>query len=429
MPPRHQEKKYNIVSLCLCGKNRLFGKTHNLTIYLMILINKIKQLADNYFNDIVKIRRYIHQNPELSFKEFNTSDYIASQLEQENINFKKGFVKTGIVAEIKGKNPTKRTIALRADMDALPIIEENDISYKSQNNAMHACGHDVHVASLIGAAKILNNLKSEFEGTVKLIFQPGEELLPGGAKQMIEQGALNNPTPDIVIAQHVLPELQVGTVGFKKGKYMASSDEIYITVKGKGGHAAMPNKTTNIVLVASQIIVALHQMIERETPASASTVLAFGKAVANGATNVIPDEAKIEGTFRTLDEAWRQKAHHEINKIANSIAKNKGAECKINIVKGYPVLNNDVAVTEKTIALANQYLGKKNVIELGQRMTSEDFAYYSQIYPSTFYRLGISNKEKNISSKLHTSTFNIDENALKIGMGLMAWLTISLLNE
>lgn len=395
----------------------------------MILINRIKQLADNYFNDIVKIRRYIHQNPELSFGEFNTSDYIASQLEKENIQFKKGFVKTGIVAEIKGENSTKKTIVLRADMDALPIIEKNDILYKSQNNAMHACGHDAHVASLIGVAKILNNLRSEFEGTVELIFQPGEELLPGGAIQMIEQGALNNPKPDMVIAQHVFPELQVGKVGFRKGVYMASSDEIYITIKGKGGHAAMPNKTTNIVLVASKIIVALHQMVDSKSPKSVPTVLAFGKVIANGATNVIPNQINIEGTFRTMDENWRQKAHDEIKKIAFLIAEKMGAKCEINIAKGYPVLKNDVDVTKKSITFAQQYLGENNVVELDLRMTSEDFAYYSLYYPATFYRLGISNKEKNILSGLHTSTFNIDEDALKIGMGLMSWIAISLLNE
>ena len=292
---------------------------------------------------------------------------------------------------------------------------------------MHACGHDAHTASLIGVAKILNSIKSEFEGTVKLIFQPGEELLPGGAIQMIEQGALNNPKPEIVIAQHVSPELQVGTVGFRTGKYMASSDEIYLTVKGKGGHAAMPKITTNIILVASKIIVALHQMIEKETPQTAPTVLAFGKSIANGATNVIPGEIKFEGTFRTMNEDWRKKAHSEIKNIANSIAKEHEAQCEINIVKGYPLLNNDVAVTEKTIAFAQQYLGKEKVIELDQRMTSEDFAYYAQNFPSTFYRLGISNKEKNISSKQHTSTFKIDEDSLKTGMGLMAWLAISLL--
>ncbi|RLD61859.1 MAG: amidohydrolase [Bacteroidetes bacterium] len=393
----------------------------------MIQINKIKELSDYYFNDIVKIRRHIHQNPELSFKEFKTSEFIASQLEKENINFKTGFVKTGIIAEIKGKNPTKKTIALRADIDALPIIEENNISYKSQNKAMHACGHDAHTASLIGVAKILNSIKSEFEGTVKLIFQPGEELLPGGAIQMIEQGALNNPKPDIVIAQHVSPELQVGTVGFRKGKYMASSDEIYLTVKGKGGHAAMPKITTNIILIASKIIVALHQMIEKETPQTAPTVLSFGKSIAKGATNVIPNEVKFEGTFRTMDETWRKKAHIKIKNIANSIAKENGAQCDINIIKGYPMLNNDVKVTEKAIVFAQQYLGKEKVIELEQRMTSEDFAYYAQNFPSTFYRLGISNKEKNISSKQHTSTFKIDEDSLKTGMGLMAWLAISLL--
>ncbi len=377
----------------------------------------------------------MHANPELSFEEFNTSDYIASKLTEFNIPFKQGFVKTGIVALIEGKNPSKKIIALRGDMDALPILEKNTCEYKSKNEGvMHACGHDVHSASLLGVARILNELKSEFEGTVKFIFQPGEEKLPGGASLMIKEGVLENPKPDSIFAQHVFPSMETGKVGFRSGMYMASTDEIYVTVKGKGGHAAMPNDYNNPLLIASQILIDLNKAFMIFPPSYSllegdnvrpPTVLAFGKIVGNGATNVIPDEVKLEGTFRTMDEKWRKEAHLKMKQIAEEVAQRMGGECDFVIEHGYPFLVNDIKVTNRAREAAENYLGKENVEELPLRMTAEDFSFFSQQVPSCFYRLGTGNISKGITSGVHTATFDIDEKALEIGVGLMAWLTLN----
>ncbi len=391
----------------------------------MNLKNKIKQLAKNFNKEVIVFRRHLHQYPELSFEEFNTSEFIVSKLDELNIPYKSGFVKTGIVAIIEGKKDhlKKGVIALRADIDALPVEEENNIEYKSLHKGkMHACGHDVHTACLLGAAKILKELQNEFSGSVKLIFQPAEEKLPGGAKQMIKQGALKKPEPEIIIAQHVLPDLDVGKVGFKSGMYMASTDEIYITVKGKGGHAAIRNQIIDPVLIASHIIVALQEIVS-----TSPTILSFGKIVADGATNVIPDEVKIEGTFRTMDQQWREQAKKKMLALVQSVVRDMGGECELNIVKGYPPLLNDETVTQKAKQFAEEFVGKENVVDLDLTMTGEDFAYFSRECPSTFYRLGVRNNAKNITSALHSSTFNIDEEALKAGMGLMAWLAVSFL--
>lgn len=395
----------------------------------MEIKEKIKTLAEEYHQDIVDIRRHLHQNPELSFQEFETSKFIASQLKKLNIEYKSGYVKTGIVAHIYGKNPEKRVVALRADMDALPIIEENDVPYKSVNDAMHACGHDVHSASLLGTARILNEFKNTFEGTIKLIFQPGEELIPGGAILMMQEGALDDPQPDFVIGQHTYPGLPAGKIGMKSGNYMASADEIYLTVKGKGGHAAIPEDIIDTVLIASKIIVKLKDQISTKNFTTTPTILSFGKIIANGATNVIPNEVKIDGTFRTFHEGWRKEAHAKITSIAKSIAKDMGGECDVLIKNGYPFLVNNTELTDQTFQIGQDFLGDSNVKKLKQRLTSEDFAYYTQKYPSVFYRLGISNKEKGIESQLHSSTFDIDENALKTGMGFMAYLALELLNS
>jgi len=390
------------------------------------LKNQIKSLASAYKSEIIDIRRYLHQNPELSFQEFNTSKYVCSVLDKYGITYTKGYVKTGIVAVIKGKNPNKKIIALRADLDALPILEENDVAYKSNNNGvMHACGHDVHTSSLLGVAKILNELKSNFEGTIKLIFQPGEEKLPGGASLMIKEGVLENPTPSAIIGQHVYPELEAGKVGFKKGMYMASTDEIYVTVIGKGGHAALPHLNIDPILIAAHIITSLQQIVSRNANPITPSVLSFGKIIGNGATNVIPDKVNLEGTFRTMDETWRKTAHKKMKKMAEDIANSMGGKCEFKIVKGYPFLMNDDNVTERAKNTAIAYLGKKNVIDLALRMTAEDFAYYSQVLPSCFYRLGVNNKSNSHYSGLHTSTFNIDENALETSIGLMTWLALN----
>lgn len=395
----------------------------------MELKNKITQLVEKYFDEVVNIRRHIHENPELSFQEFETSKYITSLLDSWNIKYKSGIAITGIVCTIEGKNPDKKIIALRADIDALPINEENNIPYKSKNNGvMHACGHDAHTASLLGTLRILNDLKDQFEGTIKFIFQPAEEKLPGGAKQMIEEGVLENPAPEFILGQHVYPELTHGKVGFKKGIYMASTDELYFTINGKGRHAALPDKITNTVLIASQIIIELQKVPNELSPKDIPTILSIGKVIANGATNVIPKKVNLEGTFRTMDEQWRKIAHEKITEIATSIAVKHGATVDVNIKKGYPVLFNNEESTDKIIQYSKDYLGEENVVDLDIRMTAEDFAYYSQIIPATFYRLGTSTNSE-IAQPLHSSNFNINEESLKTGMGTMAYISIKYLNQ
>ncbi len=391
---------------------------------------RIKILSEKYLSEVIHIRRHLHANPELSFEEFNTSKFIASKLKEFGIPFKDGIVKTGIVALIEGTLPSPggegsgvRSIALRADMDALPITESNYVDYKSKNTGvMHACGHDVHTAALLGAAKILNELKNEFSGTVKLIFQPGEEKAPGGASLMIKEGVLEDPKPDAILAQHVFPTLEAGKVGFRSGKYMASTDEIYLSVKGKGGHAAMKGTYVNPLLIAAEILVELEKKF---ADCKVPTVLAFGKIEGKGATNVIPDAVDIQGTFRTMDEAWRKEAKNIILNLATAKAKSMGGDCEVNILTGYPALINDEKTTTHAKKLAEDFLGRENVIELELRMTGEDFSFFAQQIPACFYRLGTGNVAKGITSGVHTPTFNIDESALKTGMGLMAWLALN----
>jgi amidohydrolase len=389
------------------------------------IIKLVKEKAAAYHQEVIAIRRHLHQNPELSFQEHHTSKYVCTKLEEFGIDYESGMVVTGVVALIKGINPESRVVALRADLDALPILEENKVAYKSINQGvMHACGHDVHTASLLGAAKILNELKDQFEGTVKLIFQPGEERLPGGASLMIKEGVLENPTPQAIIGQHVYPQLEAGKVGFKSGMYMASADELYVTVIGKGGHAGLPHLNIDPLLITAHILTALQQVVSRMSHPTAPTVLSFGKMIANGATNIIPDKVELEGTFRAMNEEWRAEAHLKMKNMAESIAKGMGGTCIFRIDKGYPFLVNDEVTTANAKQSAIEFLGKENVIDLDLRMTAEDFAYFSQQKPSCFYRLGVKNESKNITSGLHTSTFNIDEEALETSIGLMAWITL-----
>jgi len=396
----------------------------------MNLTDKIKYLADSSFQEIVANRRHIHANPELSFKEYKTSAFVADKLRQIGLEPQEGIAETGVVALIEGKNPAKKVVALRADMDALPIREENAVPYKSKNDGvMHACGHDVHTSSLLGAAKILTQLREHFEGTVKLIFQPGEEKNPGGASIMIREGVLENPTPQSIIGQHVMPYIPVGKVGFREGMYMASSDEIYLTIQGKGGHGAMPENTIDPILIASHIVVALQQVVSRFIPAKIPAVLSFGKIIGNGATNVIPNEVRLEGTFRTFNEEWREKAKQKITEIAQGVAESMGGKCIVEIDKGYPFLVNNPELSRRMKNAAIEYLGVDNVVDLDIWMAAEDFAYYTHHTDACFYRLGVRNEEKGIVSGVHTPTFNIDEDALKIGAGLMAWLTLKELNE
>ena len=394
-----------------------------------ILKDKIKKIADRIYNDVVVNRRHLHSNPELSFQEYETFNFIASKLNEAGIEFQK-MAGTGLVALVKGDLLSNAVVALRADMDALTITEANDVPYKSNKaGVMHACGHDVHTASLLGTAQILTELKNEFGGTVKLIFQPAEEKYPGGASMMIKEGVLENSKPQTIIGQHVMPDLETGKVGFCCGKYMASNDEIYVTVHGKGGHGAQPHENVDPVLIASHIIIALQQIVSRIANPKNPSVLSFGKVIANGSVNVIPDEVYMEGTFRTMDETWREQAHQSMKKMAEGIAISMGATCTFKILKGYPFLINEERLTKKIQEFGVDYLGKENVVDLDIWMAAEDFAYYSQIIDSCFYRLGTGNKNLGITSSLHTPTFNIDENALKVSTGLMAYITLKQLGN
>jgi amidohydrolase len=390
---------------------------------------KVKELASQNLNDVIAIRRHMHMHPELSFKEFQTADYVWDQLSQLGINDKHRMAGTGIVALINGTKGPGKTIALRADMDALPIVEANDVPYKSLNNGvMHACGHDAHTSSLLGAARILHSLRHEFCGTVKLIFQPGEEKLPGGASMMIKEGVLESPAPAGIIGQHVMPLIDAGKVGFRSGIYMASTDEIYVTIKGKGGHGAMPHLNIDPILIASHMIVSLQQIVSRNANPTMPSVLSFGKIMGNGATNVIPNEVYLEGTFRTLDEKWRDEAHSRILKMAKAVVEGMGATVDFEIRRGYPALVNHPELTAFARKGAEDYLGKNNVLDLDIWMAAEDFAFYSQQTKACFYRLGTRNEAKGITSSVHTPTFDIEEKSLETGMGLMAYLAMSQLS-
>ncbi len=390
----------------------------------MDLKQTIKELTKQNHQEILNIRRHIHTHPELSFEEFETSKYICSKLDEYGISYKAGYVKTGIIGKIEGKNPSKKVIALRADMDALPIEESEANEVRSCNSGvMHACGHDAHSASLLGTAKILNDLKDQWEGTILLIFQPGEETFPGGAKLMMEEGALDNPKPELIIGQHVLPDMPAGDVGFKEGMYMASGDEIYLTITGKGGHAAMPHTLTDNVLITSHIIVALQQIVSRFVAASIPTVLSFGKVIANGATNIIPEKVEVAGTLRTMNEEWRAKIKAQIRKVATEMASSMGAHCEVKINDGYPVVTNEAEITNLAYNAASDYLGQEHVHRMDIRMTAEDFGYYTQKYPCTFYRFGVK-QDDSPTGGLHTPGFNLNENALETSVGVMAYIAL-----
>lgn len=391
---------------------------------------RIKILASKFFDQTVEMRRHIHAHPELSYQEYETANYVAEQLKAMGLEPEVGVAETGVTALIKGKNPDKRVVALRGDMDALPILEENDVPYKSQNEGiMHACGHDVHTSCVLGAALILNELKEEFEGTIKLIFQPGEEKNPGGASLMIKAGALENPKTEAVFGQHVMPYIPTGKLGFRAGKYMASADEVYLTVKGKGGHAALPDQAVDPIVIASHIVTALQQVISRNADPKTPTVLTFGTIHGGTAQNIIPDEVKLGGTFRALDEEWRFKAHELITKMATNIAEGMGGSCEVTIDVGYPFLHNDEELAAKARANAVAYVGEENIVDLDLWLGAEDFAYYSQEVPSCFYRLGTGNESKGTTLGVHTPRFNVDEEAIALGIGFMAWNAICALKS
>jgi len=392
------------------------------------MIDLIRKKAEAYFSDTQAIRHHIHANPELSFQEFNTAAFISGKLQEYGIEHQTGIAGTGIVALVKGRNPEKRCIALRADMDALPIEEANDVPYRSKNKGvMHACGHDVHSTCLLSTARILQELRNEFEGTVKLIFQPGEEKHPGGASLLIKEGVLEDPKPQAIFALHVYPHLPSGTAGFRAGQYMASADEIYITIEGKGGHAALPHQTIDPIAIAAQVIVALQQVISRKGNPLIPSVLTFGKIAGGFATNVIPDKVEILGTLRTMDEKWRYEAHRWIREITEQTCAAYGAKAIVEIPVGYPSLYNDPHLTLQAETWAREYIGIQNVHTLDLRMAAEDFSFYTLHTPGCFFRIGTSRANEEFTAPVHNASFNIDEEALKTGVGLFTWIALNAL--
>jgi amidohydrolase len=395
----------------------------------LMLKTEIKDLSQKIHGDVVNLRRHLHSYPELSFQEHKTSAFIKSHLDTLGIPWK-SVAGTGIEALITGKIKSEKVIALRADIDALPIHEKNDVDYASKHpGVMHACGHDFHTSSLLGTAQILTILQNKFGGTIKLLFQPGEEVLPGGASLMIKEGVLNNPRPTAILGQHAMPRIEVGKVGIRSGKHMASMDAVIVRVKGKGGHGAEPHNNVDPVVIASHIIIALQQVVSRLANPGDPTVLSFGKVIANGAINVIPDEVYMEGTFRAMNERWRHEAHRRMTDMAVGIAKSMGATCDLQIIRGFPFLINEEKLTAEIKIHASEYLGEGNVLEEDIWMAAEDFAYYSQAADSCFYLCGVGNVPKGITSSLHSPTFNIDESALEVSAGLMAYLALKRLGN
>ncbi len=390
---------------------------------------KISALANQYINEFIAIRRHLHANPELSFEESETAALVCKKLSEFGIVYQKGFATHGILGIIKGTKGQGKTIALRADMDALPIHEDTNLPFQSVNSGvMHACGHDIHTACLLGTAKILNEIRDEWSGTILLVFQPAEEKLPGGAKLMMQDGLFDEYTPELIIGQHVYPELPAGTVGFKPGQYMASTDEIYITLKGKGGHAALPHNTIDTVLMTAQTVVSLQQIVSRIIPTQVPAVLSFGNIVCKSAMNIIPETIRLEGTFRTMDEDWRYKAHDKIRQITQSVAEGMGGSADVDIQIGFPSVYNNPELTVAMQQAAKILLGDANVHDLEIRMTAEDFGWFAQTYPGCFYRLGVGYTDGTAPGGLHSAKFNPNENAIETGIKVMSYLAVEALH-
>jgi amidohydrolase len=394
------------------------------------LLTAIRELARVYHSETIAIRRHLHAHPELSGEEESTAAFVVHTLGKLGVTCRSGVGGHGIVADIAGRDADAGCVALRADMDALPLTEENEVPYRSRvDGVMHACGHDAHTAILLGVARILTELKGSFRGTVRLLFQPSEERYPGGALPMIADGALENPVPDFLFGAHVSPELPAGTIGIRPGPFMASTDEVYLTVHGKGGHAATPHLNTDPVVTAANIITALQQLTSRLAPPDIPTLLSFGRVIADGQMNVIPDVVTLDGTFRTYQETWRGAAHTHIRRIASKTAESAGGTCDVRIERGYPVLVNESRATALAMQLAQQYLGEEMVVEVPRRMTGDDFAHFAAAIPACFCRIGTGNEKKGITANLHTPRFDIDEKSLETAAGTLTWIATGVLQN
>lgn len=390
-----------------------------------MIIDAIRKAAAEGFGEWQRIRRYIHQHPELSFEEHSTATFISEQLHAWGISHKTGVAGTGIVGVLEGRTPGRRCIAIRAELDALPITEANDVPYRSVHEGiMHACGHDVHSACLLGVLRILSVYRTEWEGQVKFIFQPGEEKHPGGGSLMIAEGVLDHPKVDAIFGLHVYPHLPAGTIGFRGGQYMASTDEIHITIHGKGGHAALPHQTIDPIAIAAQVITALQQVVSRKSNPISPSVLSFGRIAGGTVNNVIPDTVELSGTLRTMDEDWRAKAHGLIRDIVHGTCSAYGAHAVIDIPQGYPSLYNDPALTAAASGWAREFLGPQQVKELSLRMTADDFAFYSHKVPGCYFRIGTNKDDNAFTTSVHNPQFDIEESAMVTAIGTMCWLVM-----
>ena len=394
------------------------------------LMETIREKARESSGELISLRRHFHMNPEISFREHQTADFIEGYLRKLGIRFKSGIAGTGIVAEITGEMPGNNVIALRAEMDALPVSEKNTYEYISQNEGvMHACGHDSHMAMLLCTAAILKSIGRAFAGTILIVFQPGEELSPGGARLMIESGVFDSPRPSLFLAHHVLPELEAGKVGYRAGRYMASSDEIYLTVRGKGGHAALQHLLTDQLFIASKLIIEIKETVaEEQAKVNIPTVLGFGKIRGDGATNVIPETVEIAGTLRTFNEDWRNEVKTMIRNISEKIATEFSVSIEVRIADGYPVLVNDEKLTAMAVNLSKDLLGNENVEMFDIRMSSEDFAFFTEKFPSLYYRVGVRRKGDSLKM-LHSPDFDIAEEGMVTGVENMCWLALNFLTS
>lgn len=396
---------------------------------MMIDLTEIDGFARSVYQSMCGYREHLHMYPELSYEEHETAAFVKTTLKEIGIPNIQSIGITGVIVTIygDGQDENDRCLAFRADLDALPIQEENEVSYKSRNDGiMHACGHDVHTSILLGFAEVLFRFKNQLKHPVKLIFQPGEEVNPGGANLIIDEGGLSNPKVSKMFALHVFPDFEFGNVGFREGLYMASSDELHVEITGKGGHGALIGQTINPMFMGAEFILAAQNYVNSNSPDDVPSVINFGRFEALGSTNVVPQSAIINGTFRTMNEEWRELAKIELKSIAERISLKYGGNIKLNISKGYPFLKNDPILTEKVRGIACERLGEEHVHDLDLRLTAEDFAFYSHLVPVCFFRLGVGNKSKGITHNVHQSRFDIEHKAMKTGLKLFYSIAFSL---
>ena len=394
------------------------------------LAGKIQELAAEIFPEVVALRRDIHLHPELSYEEVRTTALITDYLLGLGITPEPPLLETGVIALIRGEHKSSRgkVVALRADIDALPLNEENLHGFCSlESGKMHACGHDMHTAMLLGAAKILSQMKDELAGDVLLIFQPAEEKAPGGAKPFLDAGLFRTFNPSVIIGQHCFPNVETGKVALCKGSFMAATDELYFTVTGQGGHASAPQKAADPVLAAAHIITAVQHLVSRVVPPHEPAVVSIASIHGGNAPNVIPRQVTMSGTMRTMNEDVRSVVQEKLRQTVEHVARGLGVEAEVEIRKGYPVLFNDLAVTDHAEVICSEYLGKENVLESEPLMTAEDFAYYLQECPGTFWQIGTGTLPHEKNNTLHSPTFNPSEHALEIGSGLFAYTALRFL--